>query len=278
MDTNNNLAVSVSACGGESYAALVNSMDALDRLGETIAYSGMFGAKNKEQGRILALQCVTEKKAPLELAKNYHLIEGKLSMRADAMLAGYRQRGGKVQWQQFDDKAAKARWIYDGNDLVLSYTLEDAVKAGAWPAKPGSNWAKFPAAMLRARLISTAVRMLAPEVNCGMYVPEELDSGTVVVDATPTVQAESLVDKLANVIGDKEEAANRFFVSLGRIKEGETFRDLPEQTIKNVLANPRPMLAKLNEMAAPVATMVEVKLAEAATTPTTTSVVEGGAR
>jgi hypothetical protein len=264
---------SLVAVGGESYAALVDSMDALDRLGETIAYSGMFGAKNKEQGRILALQCVTEKKAPLELAKNYHLIDGKLSMRADAMLAGYRQRGGKVQWQQFDDKGAKARWIYDGNDLVLSYTLDDAQKAGAWPAKPGSNWAKFPAAMLRARLISTAVRMLAPEVNCGMYVPEELDTPiTVQVETAPAVVAESLIDKLANVIGEKEDAANRFFVALGRIKEGETFRDLPEQTIKNVLANPRPMLAKLNEM--PVATMVEVKLAESPVG----EVANGGAR
>lgn len=263
---NNNNQLAMAACGGDSYGSLVDSMDALDRLGETIAYSGMFGAKNKEQGRILALQCVTEKKAPLELAKNYHLIDGKLSMRADAMLAGYRQRGGKVQWQQFDDKAAKARWIYDGNDLVLGYTLDDATKAGAWPAKPGSNWAKFPGAMLRARLISTAVRMLAPEVNCGMYVPEELDSGPVVIDASPAVQVESLIEKLANVIGDKEESANRFFIGLGRIKEGETFRDLPEQTMKNVLANPRPMLVKLNEMPAPipVATMVEVKLAELA--------------
>ena len=266
-----NSETSLVAVGGESYAALVDSMDALDRLGETIAYSGMFGAKNKEQGRILALQCVTEKKAPLELAKNYHLIEGKLSMRADAMLAGYRQRGGKVQWQQFDDRGAKARWIYDGNDLVLSYTLDDAQKAGAWPAKPGSNWAKFPAAMLRARLISTAVRMLAPEVNCGMYVPEELDSPVEITPITPVV-TESLVDKLATVIGDKEDAANRFFVALGRIKDGETFRDLPEQTIKNVLANPRPMLAKLNEM--PVATMVEVKLADAPVG----EVAEGGAR
>ena len=254
---------SLVAVGGESYAALVDSMDALDRLGETIAYSGMFGAKNKEQGRILALQCVTEKKAPLELAKNYHLIDGKLSMRSDAMLAGYRQRGGKVQWQQFDDRGAKARWIYDGNDLTLSYTLEDAQKAGAWPAKAGSNWAKFPGAMLRARLISLAVRMLAPEVNCGMYVPEELDS---LVEITPTapVVIESLIDKLATVIGEKEESANRFFVGLGRIKDGETFRDLPEQTIKNVLANPRPMLVKLNELPPmPVETMVEVKFSEA---------------
>jgi len=267
-----NSETSLVAVGGESYAALVDSMDALDRLGETIAYSGMFGAKNKEQGRILALQCVTEKKAPLELAKNYHLIDGKLSMRSDAMLAGYRQRGGKVQWQQFDDRGAKARWIYDGNDLVLSYTLDDAQKAGAWPAKPGSNWAKFPAAMLRARLISTAVRMLAPEVNCGMYVPEELDAPTI--EVTPVV-TESLIDKLANVIGEREDAANRFFVALGRIKEGETFRDLPEQTIKNVLANPRPMLVKLNELPPmPVATMVEVKLAEAPVG----EVAEGGAK
>ena len=73
----------------------INDRDGLEMLGAAIQRSGMFGAETKEQGIILALQCMVEKKPPLEMAKNYHIIQGKLSKRADAMLADFRKAGGK---------------------------------------------------------------------------------------------------------------------------------------------------------------------------------------
>ena len=158
-----------------TYDKVNDPMTAATTLGEWIAKSGMFGCERVEQGAILAMQCLVERKAPLELAKHYHIIGGKLSLRADAMLALYRERGGKVRWLQFDDLGAKARWTYDGNDVELAYTAEDAKRAGFLPARGGSGWAKFPAEMMRARLISKAVRMLAPEVCTGTYTPEELE-------------------------------------------------------------------------------------------------------
>lgn len=158
-----------------TYDKVQDPMSAATTLGEWIARSGMFGCERVEQGAILAMQCLVERKAPLELAKHYHIIGGKLSLRADAMLALYRERGGKVRWIQFDDNGAKARWTYDGNDVELGYTAEDAKRAGFLPARAGSGWAKFPAEMMRARLISKAVRMLAPEVCTGTYTPEELE-------------------------------------------------------------------------------------------------------
>lgn len=157
-----------------TYDKVNDPMAAAEQLGVWIAKSGMFGCERPEQGAILAMQCIVERKAPLELAKHYHIIGGRLSLRADAMLALYRERGGKVQWQQFDANGAKARWIYDGNDIIMEYTTEDAKQAGLLPARAGSGWAKFPAEMMRARLISKAVRMLAPEVCTGAYTPEEI--------------------------------------------------------------------------------------------------------
>lgn len=158
-----------------TYDKVQDPMSAATTLGEWIARSGMFGCERVEQGAILAMQCLVERKAPLELAKHYHIIGNKLALRADAMLALYRERGGKVRWIQFDDVGAKARWAYDGNDVELGYTAEDAKRAGFLPARAGSGWAKFPAEMMRARLISKAVRMLAPEVCTGTYTPEELE-------------------------------------------------------------------------------------------------------
>lgn len=171
MTQNNTVALATVS----TYDKVNDPMTAATTLGEWIAKSGMFGCERVEQGAILAMQCLVERKAPLELAKHYHIIGGKLSLRADAMLALYRERGGKVRWLQFDDAGAKARWTYDGNDVELAYTAEDAKRAGFLPARGGSGWAKFPAEMMRARLISKAVRMLAPEVCTGTYTPEELE-------------------------------------------------------------------------------------------------------
>lgn len=156
-------------------------------LGTWISKSGLFGCSNLEQGTLLALQCIVERKAPLDLAKLYHIIGGKLSLRADAMLGLYRERGGKVRWLQFDAKAASACWIYEGNEVVISYTREDATLAGLLPAKVGGMWAKYPAEMLRARLISKSVRMLAPEVCAGVYTPEEVEDFRTPVVSAPTV-------------------------------------------------------------------------------------------
>ena len=173
------------------YDRMANPIEGVMQMGEFFARSGMFGCQKIEQGQVLALACATERQSPFEILRNYHLMDGRLSMRSDAMLAKYRERGGKVIWKQVDDKAAVAQWIYDGNDLTLSYTLEEARAAGY--IKPRSAWEKTPGAMLRARLITTAVRMLCPEAVVGCYTPEEIIDST----PAPTVTAADLLKPAA---------------------------------------------------------------------------------
>ena len=50
--------------------------------------------QNAAQGEVLAWECLVLRIPPLRLAQTYHLIMGKLTMRADAMLAGLVERGG----------------------------------------------------------------------------------------------------------------------------------------------------------------------------------------
>ena len=76
----------------------INDAEGLAMFGNAICRSGMFGCESKEAGIIFALQCMAENKPPLEMAKNYHLVKGKLTKRADAMLADFRRAGGKVYW------------------------------------------------------------------------------------------------------------------------------------------------------------------------------------
>ena len=154
------------------YDKLNDPTTALEKMGTWFTRSGMYGCEKVEQGIVLALHCVSQKKDPLELLRTHHLIQGRLSMRADAMLAAYRERGGKVKWVTFDDTTAEADFVFEGETTRIAYTLDEAKKAGL--VRPNSPWIKQPSSMLRARLISKAVRMLCPEVNSGLYSPEEV--------------------------------------------------------------------------------------------------------
>jgi hypothetical protein len=167
---------------------MADPLAAVKQLGIMFAKAGMAGCDRVEQGEFLALACMAERKSPFDIVRTYHIVDGKLSMRADAMLARFREAGGKVKWEQFDDKAAVGAWSIDGNETRISYTIEEAQKADLTTSK-NPNWKRRPDAMLRARCISKAVRMLAPEVVAGVYTPEEISDAT----DTTTRQVEPLL-------------------------------------------------------------------------------------
>lgn len=159
----------------ETYSK-INDLQGIQALGNAIALSGMFGCDKPEQGIIIALQCMAEGMPPLEMAKNYHIVKGKLSKRADSMLADFRKAGGKWRW--CDDlknpsKQAAVINFEDYTDFAVEYTLNDAKQAGVYNTKPDSPWQRTPAAMLRARLVSETLRAIAPEIVVGVYTPEE---------------------------------------------------------------------------------------------------------
>lgn len=145
---------------------------AVEKMGEWFSRSGMFGCEKPEQGMILALAAICERKSPLEIADTYHLIGGQLSMKSRAVLAKYRQHGGKVKWIKSDDKTCEADWTFEGDTTRVSFTLEEAKAQGL--VKSGSAWTKTPAEMLRARCITRAVTMLAPEILIGGSAAEDI--------------------------------------------------------------------------------------------------------
>jgi hypothetical protein len=241
------------------YDHLTDPINAIEKMGEWIASSGMLGCTKVEQGKLIAWQCAAEKKTPFDFKREYHIIGGSLSMRSDAMLAGYRARGGKVLWKQFDSKAAIAVWKYDGNECEISFTEADAKIAGLLPAKPGSGWAKDPSAMLRARCISKAIRMLAPEVVAGIYTPEETEDFSpapteVAVAPTPSFD---IVAKLESLFESRESEVNEILIKAGRLKEGQTFRDLDDITASRYIKKPDLILSKLAPVIEPT-TVTEV--------------------
>ena len=167
------------------YDKISDPLAAVEKLGTFIAKSGMFGCDKVEQGQVLALACLCERKSPFELLQNYHIIDGRLSKRADAMLADFRRVGGSWVWVKSDATEAVISLTFQSfKDFQVKYSIEDAKRAGLVREKSG--WAKNPDAMLRARVISKSLRMVAPEIVSGVYTPEEVSDFDV---PAPTLAA-----------------------------------------------------------------------------------------
>ena len=178
------------------YDRMENPADFVKQMGLAILHSEMFGCTNASQGAVLALECMTRRVPPMTLAERYHIIHGRLSMRADAMLADFRAKcGGSHRIIERTADAAEIELTAGGESHRFRLTWEDAkgepfvyvgkesivlekIQQGRWKdlmvkAKYATPRAR--SQMLWARVVSDGVRAMAPEVVAGFYTPEEMD-------------------------------------------------------------------------------------------------------
>ena len=152
-------------------APLVPYQD-MERMAAVIAQSGLFGVKNPTQALALMLLAQAEGMHPATAARDYHVIQGKPSLKADTMLARFQAAGGKVDWSEYTDTAVAGTFSHpSGGKVKIEWTMEMARKAKL----TGKDvWQQYPRAMLRARVISEGIRTVFPGVLAGMYTPEEV--------------------------------------------------------------------------------------------------------
>jgi len=163
--------------------ALVPVAD-IEKMATAVAKSGLFGVKTPEQAMALMLIAQAEGYHPAMAARDYHIIQGRPTLKADAMLARFQSSGGKVEWTQYTDKVVEAIMSHpQGGSITLSWTLEQAKSIGL--VKGGSGWEKYPRAMLRARVISEGIRTVYPGCIAGTYTPEEVMDMPAEKDITP---------------------------------------------------------------------------------------------
>jgi hypothetical protein len=244
------------------YDRIDSPMDAVKTMGDWIAHSGMFGCVKPEQGYVLALECIASRMTPLSWKRENHLINGNITMKSESMLSGLMNAGWDIDWIQFDAVAAIADFTKGVKKVRVSFTADDAKQAGLIPAKPGSGWAKFPAEMLRARVISKATRMLDPRITQGRFTPEEVaDFNTPSTPtSTPTTRqtvnvtpesAFSLIDKLEQILEPHADISNAFLLSKNLIKEGQNFRDVSTKVANMIISDADGFLSKAKAFSAP---------------------------
>jgi hypothetical protein len=143
----------------------------IERMARAFASSKLFGVTNPEQAIALCLIAQAEGRHPASAAQDYHIIQGKPSKKADAMLRDFITGGGKVEWHELTDSVADATFSHPaGGSVRISWDHERAKQAQI--STP--MWKKYPRQMLRARVVSEGVRTVFPMATSGMYVPEEV--------------------------------------------------------------------------------------------------------
>lgn len=164
------------------YQQITDPVSAIASIGKSIAMSQIFGCQNEAQGQVLALECMAKGLPPLALAEQYHLIQGKLSMKSDAMLGAFEAAGGEFQIKEYSPDACEIIFKRGKNSLTIRITWEEAQQEPwPWVVKNGqkslkSTWASPIGRqdLLWARVVSRGVRRLAPGVVSGRYTPEEI--------------------------------------------------------------------------------------------------------
>ena len=166
----------------------------LEKIGEYIVKSGLFGISKKEQAVALLLLSQSEGLHPMQAVKKYHIVQGRPVKKAETMLAEFLQTGGKVKWHELSNNVASATFIApNGDSIKITWTMEDAKRIGL---SQKDNWKNYPRAMLRSRVISEGIRTIWPEITEGIYTPEEvIDMDVVSFENTEAETVETEADE-----------------------------------------------------------------------------------
>lgn len=163
------------------YSRLQDPIAAIDKMGEWFTRSGMFKCTRVEGGKMLALICVAEKKSPIEVHREYHIMEnGTITPKARNVHAKFLARGGKIKWLregeediEYDKLDAAAEFTFGEQVKTIAFSITKARQQGLDVDNPKSTWRKNPGAMLRARLITKAVDLFCPDILMGGEDPAE---------------------------------------------------------------------------------------------------------
>jgi hypothetical protein len=148
-------------------------VSSLERIAAIIAKSGMGGFKTPEQATVAMLLALAEGIPLGRVIHEYHVINGRLSLRSECMLARFQKAGGAVEYLVHNDTEVSLTASHPkGGSLTVTWTIERARKAGL---TSNPTWTKHPAAMLTARAVAEAVRAVYPACLSGIIAEEEAE-------------------------------------------------------------------------------------------------------
>ena len=175
----------------------------MQQMAKALVSSKMFGFKTVEEALSIMLIAQAEGRSPALAARDYHVIQGRPALKADAMLARFQQEGGVVEWVAYTESKVSGKFSHPKSCPVpvqIEWTIDMAKRIGL---ASRDNWRNYPRAMLRARVISEGVRTTYPGIAVGIYTVEETQDFMKEKDVTPTAGAgDSLTEERRIEISD----------------------------------------------------------------------------
>lgn len=154
------------------------TMQQLDEMAESIVRGGMFGCKDVHQAKSLLLLAQAEGVHPMTAVRDFHIINGKPSRKAESIMARFLSAGGKVVWISYTPTEVCGRFTHpQGGEVTVHWSIDRASKIKAYNNKKKAwipltesnpNYRAYPAAMLRSRCISEGVRTVYPAAIGGV--------------------------------------------------------------------------------------------------------------
>ena len=211
----------------------------MQQMAKAIADSRLFGLTDVNQVLALGMVAQAEGHAFATAARDYHVIQGRPALKADAMMARFQAAGGKVNWEVYTDERVTGNFSHpNGGTLSVTWTIEQARSIGL--VKPGSGWQKFPRAMLRSRCISEGIRSVYPGSVTGFYSPEEVQDFEPVktkdlgrFDATPLKPLPELVENAVEDVLEPSEPIGTIALMVPDMEEAYLFAIDQDQWIEH---------------------------------------------
>jgi hypothetical protein len=154
-------------------------------LAESAASSKLFPGINTPQAAFtLMMICQSEGLHPMQALKRYHIIEGRPSMRADAIQAEFQADGGKIKILRCDAEEARAVFshpVHQPDGFEFHVTMKQFAQTYGGKAV----WKNNPSDMLWWRLVTKAVKKIHPGIVVGIPSSEEVMDG---IDAEARVE------------------------------------------------------------------------------------------
>lgn len=226
------------------------SLPELHSLGKTLVASGFLPKAVNTPGKAVTLMLKGQELRipPMQSLSHIHIIEGRPALSAELMVALVQRAGHKLRVLETTSERCVVEGVRaDDPEHVArtEFTLDDAGRAGLL-GKPA--WKQYPAAMLRARAISSLCRFAFADVISGCsYTPEELgaevDEEGRVIEADPVaVEGETEADEHARLLDEVDALLRRL------PEDGGFDAQLARSYAEAKIGNARKALTRLREI------------------------------
>ena len=277
----------------------INSVQELQTLGTVLAQSNLFGKRNPAEGLAIVAMCQQKRMSWLDFMQNFHLIQGVVSKKTDAIIADFHRIGGTHRVVCRTPEKAEAVFKLGDSEYTSTITWDDCKvepfiyignEKEVVPLLERGDFAhlsiKFkyrtPRArmqMLWARCVSDGVRVVAPECCQGVYTPEETSDFVEVQPtssptkgiATPATPTPAPVPREAQGVASPSPLETPVDTCPCGSLAGTKWADMETPVLEQAMAGTSPLITPamkahirqiLSDRAAPAAPAAEAEPAE----------------